>query len=119
MRQDPDVLRSERRDDVNVVTLIPQELHHPPLVAQVQRQLQELVDGEPGLKLVIVFGNVEAVSSVMLGTLIVLRRSIRHGGGRLKLCGLTERVGHTFRLARIDEVLEIYEDLEQALAAFD
>lgn len=62
--------------------------------------------------------NVAFVDSFGLQTIISCLRQLNAAGGDLKVCNLTPRVLLTFKLVRLNRLLEILETREQALEAF-
>jgi anti-anti-sigma factor len=48
------------------------------------------------------------VDSAELGRLIRAHLSVRQAGGRVKLCGISEKVMSLLRLTRLDTVLDLY-----------
>ena len=69
-------------------------------------------------RLIIDASRMTYVSSLGLATLVRLRRRMRDKGGDVKLAGLCGPVWDVVRLARLDAVLGVYEDVERARLAF-
>jgi anti-sigma B factor antagonist len=57
------------------------------------------------------------VDSAELGRLIRAHLSVRQAGGRVKLCGISEKVMSLLRLTRLDTVLDLYGTEEEALVS--
>jgi len=62
--------------------------------------------------------NVVYVSSSVLGFLITTFRQMQKTGGNLKLLHVQPCVSNVFRITRLDRILEIFNDLETALASY-
>lgn len=86
------------------------DLLQPAAVAQVNTELMLAADSEPGKTFVVDFAGVTAVSSELIGALIVLQKRIADEHGTLRLCGLGERVQRTFQLSHVDRAFDIYTD---------
>jgi anti-anti-sigma factor len=56
------------------------------------------------------------VDSTELGRLIRAHLSVRQAGGRVRLCGMSDKVMSLMRLTRLDTVLDLYGTEEEALA---
>ena len=70
----------------------------------------------PGVHLILDLGNVEFMDSSALGALLTATRAVEHGGGALRLAGLTPPVRTLFELVRLHRVFEIMNDCEEAAA---
>jgi anti-anti-sigma factor len=55
------------------------------------------------------------VDSAELGRLIRAHLSVRQAGGRVKLCGISDKVMSLLQLTRLDTVLDLYRTEEEAL----
>jgi len=62
--------------------------------------------------------HLEYVSSATLGKLMTLSRLVTEAGGSLKLCSLEPQFHDVLRTTRLNEVFEIYDDEQTALASF-
>ena len=62
--------------------------------------------------------NLEYVSSATLGKLMTLSRLVIEAEGQLKLCCLEPQFHDILRTTRLNEVFEIHDDEEMALASF-
>lgn len=70
----------------------------------------------PDVPVVLDLGRVRFAPSVALGSLVQLSRNLRMDRRRLVLIGLEGRVRDTFRVTRLDQLLEIHDTLDQAIA---
>ena len=70
-------------------------------------------------RLVVDFGDVSYISSSCLRMLLIGVRRARDQGGDLKLCCLSPRVHQVFALAGFDQVFDLCESRDEALAVFD
>jgi len=103
---------------VTVVDFVEPQLEAEAVVHEAGERLYALHD--QGLKdLVLNFADVRFVSSTLLGKLIGLYRRIHPAGGHVVLCGLTPYLRAIFETSRLDRLMPIHEDEEQAVAALE
>lgn len=115
----PDPLRAvqiNERDGALVLAIAAADLLRSAQVERVDADLTEAAEANPGSTFVVDFSNVAAVSSEMIGALIVLQKSIIAARGQLRLCSIDEPVMRTLKLSRVDTAFQIYPDAEAALA---
>jgi anti-sigma B factor antagonist len=79
-------------------------------------ELCRLVQRDGCRKLVISFGEVDCLYSVLLGKLMTLRKVMLAHGGRLKLCDVPPLVHDVFRVCKVDGYFEFAPDQEAAMA---
>ena len=79
-------------------------------------ELRQLVERDGCRKLVISFGELDCLYSVLLGKLMTLRKVMHAHGGRLKLCEVPAQVQEVFHVCKVDGFFEFVPELEQALA---
>lgn len=88
-----------------------------PASPRLDRSLTRALEAGPA-RLVVDFQRVSYISSSCLRVLLLGARRTRGQGGDLKLCCLAGRVRQIFALAGFDLVFELYDTLDQAVAAF-
>jgi anti-anti-sigma factor len=69
------------------------------------------------IALILDFSGVEAISSTMLGKLIVLQRRVDQAGGRLRLCEMANAVHDVFRTSHLDRLFTIDRDQRESREA--
>ena len=72
---------------------------------------------EEGVALVLDLGGVDYMSSVGLRVLMLAERRARRQQGRLVVSSLGETLAEIFAISRFDQVFDVHEDAETALAA--
>jgi anti-sigma B factor antagonist len=82
------------------------------------KELCDRVQGGAFRNLVLNGNQLEYVSSATLGKLMTLSRLVNQAKGRLKLCCLEPQFHDILRTTRLNEVFEIFETEEAALASF-
>ena len=88
------------------------DLHISP---RITTTLNAALKAKPG-NLVIDMGNVSYIDSSGLAVLIEAMQKVEKYGGKFALAGLQENVKPIFEIARLDQVFQIYPDIDSALA---
>jgi anti-sigma B factor antagonist len=103
-----------RKPQSNVLPLDGEiDLHVSPEVAEL---LRSMIAKKPQ-QLVVDLTKVTYLDSSGLAVLIEGMQNVQGYGGRFGLAGVKEDVKHVFDIARLDQVFEIYPDVDTALAA--
>jgi len=89
------------------------DLHVSPEVAQ---SLKSMIARKPN-QVVVDLTKVTYVDSSGLAVLIEGMQNVQEYGGRFRLAGVQEDVKHVFDIARLDQVFDIYPDVDAALTA--
>ena len=110
-------LRLETVDGVTVVSFVDSKIVAEDAIQEVGDQLYSLVD-EGHKKILLNFGNVQYLSSAALGKLINMKKKVGGASGKLKLCCIHPELKVVFKITRLDQVFEIYDDEDQALGKF-
>ncbi len=116
MSKAPAYLQLAQAGACAVATVQLEELLYSMDVEAIHRQLEDYLSATPGTTLILDLQHVRAVSSELIGAVLMLQRQAREGRGALRLCGLDERVLHIFQLSRVDTTLDLYPDVDTALA---
>ncbi len=110
--------RTERVGPVTVVRFPHPGVLTGEAVDAIADQLFQLVDEGGCRQLVLSLANVEGLESAMIGKILVLNQKLLALGGRLKLCGVPPPIAEMLEVARLPDILGIYEDEGQALGSF-
>jgi len=103
-----------RKDRPNVFPLEGEiDLHRS---LEVSQDLRTLVAEKPKV-LVVDLARVTYMDSSGLAVLIEGLQGVQEYGGRFRLASVQESVRHIFEIARLDQVFEIFPDVDSALAA--
>jgi anti-sigma B factor antagonist len=103
-----------RKQQPNVLPLNGEiDLHISPEVAE---SLRTMIAEKPK-HLVVDLTKVTYLDSSGLAVLIEGMQKVQQYGGKFGLAGVQEGVKHVFDIARLDQVFEIYPDVDAALAA--
>lgn len=71
--------------------------------------------GGPGHALVLDLSHLAYVGSSVLGLLVNVRQKVKEAGGRLVLCGLSERLLQIFRTCSLERLFVIRRSREEAV----
>ncbi|MFA5293033.1 MAG: STAS domain-containing protein [Phycisphaerae bacterium] len=99
--------------NATVVTLTDEKLLEDEDIKSLEDSIMPLIDSP--VNLVIDFSSVRFLSSAVLGLLIRISKKISEHEGRLKLCGIGPRIYDIFKITRLDEIFDIYDDPKKAM----
>ena len=85
--------------------------------AVMQVEVAAAAAAKGGVPVVLDMASVEMIPSLSIGSLIGLLRALQADGRRLILVGLQPPVREVLSICRLDKVFEIYETLDDAVAA--
>lgn len=111
------VIEWKREDDVTVAQFRARSVTESQLLEQAFEDMKTLAEKVSG-KVIFSLSNVDAISSRALAALVWLHRELRSKKGQLKIADADPMVAHVFTVARLNQVLELYDTKEDALAAF-
>jgi anti-sigma B factor antagonist len=102
-----------RRDRPNVLPLNGEiDLHVSPAVTA---SLNAMIEKKPE-RLVVDLSRVTYIDSAGLATFIQAMQKVEAYGGKFSLAGLQETVRSIFEISRLDQVFQIFPDVDAALA---
>jgi len=87
-------------------------------VAEAQRAVQEIenVAYNHDLKVVIInFGGLVHLSSVFLGRLIQLQKSLKQLGMELRACGMSSDIEKAFKICKLEKLIPAFATEEEAI----
>ena len=117
MSEDKTRLNVSAEGDVKVVQLVDRKILDEVSIMQIGKSLTELVAHESPPNVVLDFSNVGHMSSSALGMLITLQKRIREGKGQLRLCCIQPTIYEVFVITRLNEIFQIHESVQDALAS--
>lgn len=104
--------------DVTVVRFADGKILDASNIEELGAQLFHLVEVDKRLKLLLNFQSVEFLSSAALNKLIILDKKMKGISGKLKLCCLKPEILEVFVITRLNQLFEIADDEEAAVALF-
>ena len=103
-------------DDATIVSFMDEDILDGRDVQAVEDAVMSVIGQKDGIKLILDFGNVEFLSSAVLGFLIRASKKVYEGGGQLAFCSINPRIYEIFKITRLTKVFDIFEDKQAALA---
>lgn len=107
-------LRVERRDQATVVKIGGEHLDASN-AGIFKQDMGPIL--EQNSKLALDFSGIRFMDSSGLGAILSCLRRMTPAGGELKLCCMTKPVRTLFELVRMDRIFDIYDTVEEAVAA--
>jgi len=118
MEQPSSHLKIKRADGVAIVEFADRKILEELSIQEIGEELAQLVDAEPGIRLLLNFRNVDHLSSAALGMLITLNRKVQEKKGALKLSDINRQIFEVFKITKLNRVFDIHDSAEQALTGF-
>jgi len=87
-------------------------------IQQIGGEIAQLVEQAPNPKLLLIFENVEHLSSAALGTLITVNNKVRQKGGQLRLASIAPQIYEVFVITKLNQLFHIFETIDEAMASF-
>ena len=87
-------------------------------IHEINVQLMKIAESEFRPKIVIVFRNVEHLSSAAFGTLISLKGRVESRDGQLRLCEIQPRIREAFTITKLDRLFAIHDSFDAAVQSF-
>ena len=119
MEQPSSHLRVKSAEGVAVVEFADRKILEELSIQEIGDELDQLVEGQPGIRLLLNFRNVDHLSSAALGMLITLNKKIKEHNGALKLSDINKQIFEVFKITRLNRVFEIHDTADQAMAGFN
>jgi anti-anti-sigma factor len=111
---DQPVCEVDKRDVAVVASIGVRRLDHNS-TNQLKAEVAAAAAGAPRYSIILDMSKLEFVPSVALGALVDLVRTLRQGGQRLLLVGLNRQIRSTLAVTRLDKLMEIFTDADDAL----
>jgi len=117
---------SSRRTNIEIlttmthtqVTFLDHDIVNEVAIKATADEIKKLLTANPGIGLLLDFRYVKRFSSAALGMLVSLQKLVGMQKGELKLSNICPEIRQVFKLTSLDKVFDIYDDAEDAIAAF-
>ena len=86
-------------------------------INRIGEELFQVVEDNEHVKIVLDFGNVDYLSSAVLGKLVALHKKVAKATGTLILCNIKPSIMEIFKITKLVKVFSIHETLDEASAA--
>ncbi len=118
MATDQPLIHSEKILNGVLITLMTQELLEEGVIASLEQSLLQTVNEAKETNFAINFEHVGFLSSAVLRALIKVNTAVNEKDGQLILCNINRSVLKVFKITRLDQVFDIQDDVESAVASF-
>lgn len=88
-------------------------------IHQINVELLKVVEAEFRPKIVIVFQNVEHLSSAAFGVLVGLKNRMDSRDGQLRLCEIKPKIREAFAITKLDRILPIHDTFDAAVKSMN
>ena len=102
-------------DDATIVSFADEKILDGRDVEAVENAVMSVVEQADRIKLILDFGNVEFLSSAVLGFLIRVSKKVYEDGGQLGFCCINPKIYEIFKITRLTNVFDNFEDKQTAL----
>ncbi len=112
------LIQSEKVGNGVLITLMTQELLEEGMIASLEQSLLQTVEQSDVMNFAINFEHVSFLSSAVLRSLIKVNTAVNKMDGQLILCSINRKVFEVFKITHLDNILDIRDDVDSALASF-
>jgi anti-sigma B factor antagonist len=116
----PDVrpnISVEYTDKATIIGFTDRKILEERDIRSLQTSVMSVVEQAEGINVILDFGNVEYLSSAVLGLLIRVSKRVVERQGTLRLCNISPRIYEVFRITQLTKVFDIYKDVPSAVAS--
>lgn len=108
----------EYKDEATIVAFTDEKILEETDIRSLREAVESVVEQAPGIHLVLDFRHVRFLSSAVLGLLIRISKRVYEQEGLLRLCNIHPGIYEVFKITRLTNIFEIYEDVESAAQSF-
>jgi anti-sigma B factor antagonist len=101
--------------DATIVAFTDEKILEETDIKALQESIMSVIEQAERINLILDFGNVQFLSSAVLGLLIRISKRIYEHGGQLKLCNINPKIYEIFKITRLTKTFDIYKDVESAV----
>ncbi len=117
MSESESVITATETDDILIVRFNRDQIFDIETAEELSAEFKRLVETKGGKQWIIDFSGLELIITPVVSGLLSALRSDRESGGDIALCSMGQTVKRVISLARLDRVFNVYETLDEALAA--
>jgi len=108
----------EYTDEATVIAFTDERILEEIDVRALREAVEAVVEQAPRIHLVLDFRHVRFLSSAVLGLLIRVSKRVYEQEGELRLCNIHPGIYEVFKITRLTNVFEIYDDVDSATRSF-
>lgn len=105
-------------DDATVVAFTNEKILEETDVRALRESIEAVIEQAGSIRLVLDFRHVKFLSSAVLGLLIRISKRIHEQGGQLRLCNIHPGIYEVFKITRLTNIFDIFDDVESAAQSF-
>jgi anti-sigma B factor antagonist len=105
----------EYSGDVTIVSFTDDKILDEADIKAIENSVFPIVRQSDHTNLVLNFEGVQFLSSAVLGILIRILTAVNRKDGKLRLCGINEKIFEIFKITRLNKVFEIHPNTEGAI----
>ncbi len=87
-------------------------------IRSLQDTVMSVVEQADDIQLVLDFGQVEFLSSAVLGLLIRISKRINEKHGKFSLCNISPKIHEVFKITQLTKIFDIQKDVDSAISSF-
>ena len=104
-------------ENVTIITFTQEKILEQTDINALQDSILSIVEQAGPINLVLDFSNVQFLSSSVLGLLIRISKRVYQAEGQLALCNIMPKILEIFKITRLTNIFDIYDDIETATKA--
>ncbi|MFN5497133.1 MAG: STAS domain-containing protein [bacterium] len=117
MAASPNHISVRKIDGITRIDFVNRNILDELNIHEINVQLMKVAESEFRPKIVIVFRNVEHLSSAAFGVLVALKSRMDSRDGQLRLCEIQPKIREAFAITKLDRILPIHDTYDAAVAS--
>ena len=102
-------------DSATVLAFTDRKILEEQDIRALQDSVMSVVDQAEEIHLILDFGQVQFLSSAVLGLLIRISKRINEKNGKLTLCNISPKIYEVFRITQLTKIFDIQKDVDSAV----
>ncbi len=105
-------------DNATVLAFTDRRILEEQDIRALQDSVVSVIEQAADIQLVLDFGQVEFLSSSVLGLLIRISKLISEKNGKLSLCNISPKIYEVFKITQLTKIFDIQKDVNSAIDNF-
>jgi anti-sigma B factor antagonist len=105
-------------DNATVLAFTDRKILEEKDIRALQDSVMSVIEQAENIQLVLDFGQVEFLSSAVLGLLIRISKRISEKDGKLSLCNISPKIYEVFKITQLTKIFDIQKDVNSAIDNF-
>jgi anti-sigma B factor antagonist len=111
-------IRVEYTEHATVLAFTDRKILEDQDIRSLQDAVMSVVEQADDIQMVLDFGQVEFLSSAVLGLLIRISKRISEKDGKLSLCNISPKIYEVFKITQLIKIFDIQKDVDSAISSF-